>query len=183
MNIGYARVSTDEQSLNLQLDALEKADCQTIYKDEGVSGAQIKRLGLEQVLNDLQAGDTLVVWRLDRLGRSLHHLIETISDLNKRNIGFKSLNENIDTTTPGGELLFHIMGALAQFERRLISERSKAGMASAKKRGKHVGRPLSLTPEQIAHAKEMLTKGLQTISGMAELYGVDRSTLHRALKQ
>ena len=183
MKIGYARVSTDEQSLNLQLDALQNVGCEKIYKDEGVSGVQVQREGLDETMSSLKEGDTLIVWRLDRLGRSLHHLIETINDLKDRGIGFTSLNEAINTNTAGGELLFHVMGALAQFERRLISERSKAGMAAAKRRGKHVGRPLSLTTEQLNHAKEMVSKGLQTISGMAQLYGVNRTTLHRALRR
>ena len=183
MKIGYARVSTDEQSLNLQLDALQNVGCEKIYKDEGVSGVQVQREGLDETMSSLKEGDTLIVWRLDRLGRSLHHLIETINDLKDRGIGFTSLNEAINTNTAGGELLFHVMGALAQFERRLISERSKAGMVAAKKRGKHVGRPLSLTTEQLNHAKEMVSKGLETVSGMAELYGVNRTTLHRALRR
>jgi len=183
MKIGYARVSTDEQSLNLQLDALQNVGCEKIYKDEGVSGVQVQREGLDETMSSLKEGDTLIVWRLDRLGRSLHHLIETINDLKDRGIGFTSLNEAINTNTAGGELLFHVMGALAQFERRLISERSKAGMAAAKRRGKHVGRPLSLTTEQLNHAKEMVSKGLETVSGMAQLYGINRTTLHRALRR
>ncbi len=183
MKIGYARVSTDEQSLNLQLDALQNVGCEKIYKDEGVSGVQVQREGLDETMSSLKEGDTLIVWRLDRLGRSLHHLIETINDLKDRDIGFTSLNEAINTNTAGGELLFHVMGALAQFERRLISERSKAGMLAAKKRGKHVGRPLSLTTEQLNHAKEMVSKGLETVSGMAQLYGINRTTLHRALRR
>ncbi len=183
MKIGYARVSTDEQNLDLQIDALEKAGCEKIYRDVGISGIQINRHGLDEAMASLQEGDTLIVWRLDRLGRSLHHLIETINYLKDRGIGFTSLNEAINTNTAGGELLFHVMGALAQFERRLISERSKAGMAAAKRRGKHVGRPLSLTTEQLNHAKEMVSKGLETVSGMAQLYGINRTTLHRALRR
>jgi len=134
MKIGYARVSTEEQNLDLQLDALQNAGCEKIYRDVGISGIQINRHGLDEAMASLQEGDTLIVWRLDRLGRSLHHLIETINDLKDRGIGFTSLNEAINTNTAGGELLFHVMGALAQFERRLISERSRAGMAAAEKR-------------------------------------------------
>ncbi|MCH8029274.1 MAG: recombinase family protein [Candidatus Dadabacteria bacterium] len=141
MNYGYARVSTDEQSLNLQQDVLESADCEKIFKDVGISGAAINRPGFDDALSTLQSGDILTVWKLDRLGRSLPHLITIIEELGKRGIGFKSLSEAIDTTTASGELLFHIMGSLAHFERKLISERTKAGLQAAKKRGKRLGRP------------------------------------------
>jgi len=183
MKIGYARVSTGDQNLSLQLDALEKAGCDKIYSDKGISGAQVHRPSLNKAMSSLKEGDTLVVWRLDRLGRSIQHLIEVINDLKERGVDFKSLNESIDTTTAGGELLFHIMASLAQFERRLISERSKAGMVSAKRRGKHVGRPHTLTREQLNHAKRMIDRGEETITGMAELYGINRSTLHRSLRR
>ncbi|MGI0041000.1 MAG: recombinase family protein, partial [Nitrosopumilaceae archaeon] len=162
MKIGYARVSTDNQSLNLQIDALKEEGCIKTFKDEGISGALISRPGLKEALNSLKEGDTLVVWRLDRLGRSLQHLIEIVSSLGNKNINFKSLNESIDTTTSGGELLFHIMGALAQFERKLISERTKAGLEATKKRGKKLGRPFNLTKEQINHAQETTSNGSQT---------------------
>jgi DNA invertase Pin-like site-specific DNA recombinase len=127
MLIGYARVSTQEQTLNLQQDALEKAGCNKIFTDTA-SGAKAERKGLEQALGYVRKGDTLVVWRLDRLGRSLPHLISTMTDLEERGIGFKSLTENIDTTTSGGKLIFHIFGALAEFERNLIRERTQAGL-------------------------------------------------------
>ena len=126
MLVGYARISTQEQTLNLQQDALEKAGCGKIYTDTA-SGAKQERKGLEDALSYVRKGDTLVVWRLDRLGRSLKHLIDTIFQLDARNIGFKSLTENIDTTTSGGKLIFHIFGALAEFERNLIRERTTAG--------------------------------------------------------
>src|ERR671923_1265567 len=134
MNIGYARVSTQDQTLNLQKDALEKIGCTKIFTDTA-SGAKAERKGLDEALEYLREGDTLVVWRLDRLGRSLKHLIETISQLDTRKIGFKSLTENIDTTTSGGKLIFHIFGALAEFERNLIRERTQAGLTAARARG------------------------------------------------
>jgi DNA invertase Pin-like site-specific DNA recombinase len=147
MLIGYARVSTHDQTLNLQKDALEKAGCTKIFTDTA-SGAKTERKGLEEALNYVRKGDTLVVWRLDRLGRSLPHLITTMTALEERGIGFKSLTENIDTTTSGGKLIFHIFGALAEFERNLIRERTQAGLIAARARGKTGGRPNALTERQ-----------------------------------
>lgn len=183
MNYGYARVSTDEQNLNLQLDALERAGCRKIFTDEGISGAATSRPGLEEALKAIEAGDVLTVWKLDRLGRSLPHLIAVIEELQGRGAGFKSLSESIDTTTAGGKLIFHIFGALAEFERSLIAERTKAGLQAARKRGKRLGRPVRLTAEQINHAEKMIRAGEETVTGMSRLYGVDRATLHRALKK
>ncbi len=140
MLIGYARVSTQDQTLNLQQDALEKIGCTRIFTDTA-SGTTTERKGLDEALTFLRDGDTLVVWRLDRLGRSLKHLIETISFLQQRNIGFKSITENIDTTTSGGKLIFHVFGALAEFERDLIRERTLAGLLAARARGRYGGRP------------------------------------------
>jgi DNA invertase Pin-like site-specific DNA recombinase len=182
MKIGYARISTDEQSLALQRDALMAADCAEVFEDRGVSGIATRRPGLEVPLARIASGDVLVVWKLDRLGRSLPHLIETVTQLGARGAGFASLSESIDTTTAGGKLVFHIMGALAEFERSLIVERVTAGIAAAKKRGKHVGRPRKLTPEQIAHARDAIESGMQTPAGMAALLGVDHSTLWRAMR-
>ncbi len=139
--IGYARVSTIEQSLDLQHDALRAANCDIIYDDFGLSGAKANRSGLNQALAALRSGDTLIIFRLDRLGRSLRFLCELSEDLSNRNIGLHSICDGINSTTSGGKLVFHIMGALAEFERSLISERTKAGMAAAKQRGKHIGRP------------------------------------------
>src|SRR5918912_1558549 len=136
MLIGYARVSTDDQNLDLQRDALQNAGCELIF-DDMVSGTKAKRPGLEQALSHLRAGDTLVVWRLDRLGRSLKHLIDTVTDLQERGIGFKSLTESIDTTTSGGKLVFHIFGALAELRRGVIRERTQAGLQAARTRGRH----------------------------------------------
>lgn len=183
MKIGYARVSKDDQSLDLQIDALEQEGCNIIFKDEGYSGALSFRPGLEETLRKLSEGDILVVWRLDRLGRSLEQLIDVINSLGNRGVSFKSLNESIDTTNAGGELVFHIMGALAQFERRLLSERTKAGLEAAKKRGKKLGRPFILNEQQINHAREMTSSGKVTVSEMAGILGVHRSTLHRTFKR
>ncbi len=143
MLVGYARVSTTEQTLDLQFDALKKAGCSKIFTDTA-SGAKTERKGLDEALSYVREGDTLVVWRLDRLGRSLTHLIETVSQLDNRKIGFKSLTEQIDTTTSGGKLIFHIFGALAEFERNLIRERTNAGLQAARARGRVGGRPKKL---------------------------------------
>jgi DNA invertase Pin-like site-specific DNA recombinase len=139
MLIGYARISTSDQTLDLQKDALEKAGCSKIFTDTA-SGAKAERIGLDEALNYVRSGDTLVVWKLDRLGRSLPHLIETITGLNNRGIGFKSITEAIDTTTSGGKLIFHIFGALAEFERDIIRERTQAGLNAARSRGRKGGR-------------------------------------------
>lgn len=144
--IGYARVSTDVQRMDLQMDALKQAGCDHIFADHGISGASTDRPGLQQAMDMLQKGDTLVVWRLDRLGRSLVNLVEHVSDLGEQGVEFRSLTESIDTSSSGGKLLFHMIAALAEFERSLISERTKAGMAAAKLRGKHVGRPRRSKP-------------------------------------
>ncbi|WP_433848814.1 recombinase family protein [Brucella pseudogrignonensis] len=148
MKIGYARVSTDVQRMDLQMDALKQAGCDRIFTDHGISGATAERPGLRQAMNMLQKGDTLIVWRLDRLGRSLVNLVEYVSSLGKQGVEFRSLTESIDTSSSGGKLLFHMIAALAEFERSLISERTKAGMAAAKLRGKHVGRPRRIKPVQ-----------------------------------
>ena len=182
MKIGYARVSTDEQSLDLQRDALTHAGCVDVFEDRGISGAAVNRAGLDAALARLGPDDVLTVWKLDRLGRSLPHLIETVRQVGERGAGFASLSEAIDTTTAGGKLVFHIMGALAEFERSLIVERVTAGIAAARKRGKHVGRPRKLSPEQIMHAREAIDSGLQTPAGMAALLRVDYSTLWRAMR-
>src|SRR5205809_7256772 len=157
MLIGYARVSTQDQTLDLQKDALEKIGCTKIFSDV-VSGVKAERKGLEEALEYVREGDTLVVWRLDRLGRSLKHLIETITRLNNRKIGFKSITENIDTTTSGGKLVFHIFGALAEFERDIIRERTNAGLQAARARGRFDGRPKAKTlntPKKVAMAQSL----------------------------
>ncbi len=180
MRIGYARVSTDGQDTALQVDALKAAGCGRIYQDKGISGAVTKRPQLDGCLKALKSGDVLVVWKLDRLGRSLGHLIETIDVLRARGVGFKSLSEAIDTTTPQGTLVFHLMGALAQFERSLIAERTAAGRVAAKKRGVRFGRPRSLTDQQIAHARQQVESGMP-VPEVADLLGVGRATVYRHL--
>lgn len=180
MKIGYARVSTDDQNLDLQRQALASADCGEVFADQ-VSGTSTRRPGLDKALARCAAGDVLVVWRLDRLGRSLSHLIEVVNQLGEREVGFVSLSENIDTTTAGGRLVFHLMGAIAEFERSLIVERTRAGIAAAKKRGTHMGRPVALTAAQVRHARALMDGG-ESPGSVASSLGVSRSTLYRALK-
>lgn len=180
MMIGYARVSTDEQSPALQLDALKQAGCARIFTDYA-SGARTSRPALEEALGQLQAGDTLVTWRLDRLGRSLSHLISIIANLEASGMAFRSLSEAIDTGTAGGRLLFHVMGALAEFERALISERTRAGMAAARSRGAVLGRPAKLSPEQVALAGRLLERSNLSVRDLAARLLVSRSTLRRAI--
>src|SRR4051794_29305247 len=155
MLIGYARLSTQDQTLALQQDALNQAGCDQIFTDTA-SGASAERTGLAQAISHCREGDTLVVWRLDRLGRSLRHLIETITALHTKGIGFKSITEAIDTTTSGGKLIFHIFGALAEFERDIIRERTQAGLSAARARGRRGGRPkLPASYRKVAHAKAL----------------------------
>src|SRR5687767_15935120 len=157
--IGYARISTNEQHLHLQQDALKSAGCLKIFTDT-ISGAKSERKGLTEALDFIRGGDTLVVWRLDRLGRSLKDLIERITELHSRNIGFKSLTEQIDTTTSGGKLVFHIFGALAEFERDLIRERTQAGLRAARARGRTGGRPKVLADaKKVAMAQALYDGG------------------------
>ena len=183
MKIGYARVSTDEQNLDLQIEALTEAGCGRIVTDKAQSGATVAetRTGFSEAMDLLGEGDTLVVWKLDRVGRSIADLIHLLKLFGDRGIEFRSLTDGIDTTTAGGRLVFHIMGALAEFERDLIRERTTAGLKAAKKRGKRLGRPPALTPTQIAHAKRAIQTKRETVSGMAEILGVNRSTIQRAL--
>jgi DNA invertase Pin-like site-specific DNA recombinase len=178
MLIGYARVSTHEQTLNLQQDALTKAGCTKIFTDTA-SGAKTERIGLEEALNYVRKGDTLVVWRLDRLGRSLPHLITTMTDLEDRGIGFKSLTENIDTTTSGGKLIFHIFGALAEFERNLIRERTQAGLTAARARGRIGGRPKALTQRQIHIAQSLYDDPNNSIAEICRTLKISKVTLYR----
>jgi DNA invertase Pin-like site-specific DNA recombinase len=181
MLIGYARVSTHEQTLNLQQDALTKAGCTKIFTDTA-SGAKAERKGLEQALSYVRKGDTFVVWRLDRLGRSLPHLIATMTDLEERGIGFKSLTENIDTTTSGGKLIFHIFGALAEFERNLIRERTQAGLLAARARGRRGGRPIVLTARQLSIAKALYSDKQHSIAEICRTLKISKATLYRSIK-
>ncbi len=181
MLIGYARVSTQDQTLNLQKDALVKAGCAKIFTDTA-SGAKTERKGLEDAVTYVREGDTLVVWRLDRLGRSLKHLIETVAILDSRKIGFKSLTENIDTTTSGGKLVFHIFGALAEFERNLIRERTQAGLLAARARGRKGGRPKSLTGKKVAMAQELYNNKQNSIAEICKSLNISRATLYRYIQ-
>ncbi len=180
MRIGYARVSTDEQNLRLQLDALRAAGCERVYRDDGVSAVVRERPGLNRALKRLKPDDVLVVWKLDRLGRSLAHLIDVITGLRDAGVGFCSLSEAIDTTTPGGRLIFHMMGALAEFERELIAERTRAGMSAAKRAGVRLGRPPKLTAAQVEKARTRIDAG-ETVAGVAAMLDVNQTTLARAL--
>lgn len=180
--IGYARVSTNDQNLALQIDALKSAGCKKIFCDQGVSGNIGARPGLTEALNFLRKDDELIVWRLDRLGRSLINLIRLLEDLGKKGISFRSLNENIDTSSSGGKLIFHLMAALAEFERALISERTKAGIVSAKARGKHVGRPPSLSQKQLLYAISMIEDNDLSVLEAAEKVNVSQRTLKRFIK-
>jgi DNA invertase Pin-like site-specific DNA recombinase len=177
--IGYARVSTAEQDAALQTDALRKAGCERIFEDT-VSGVKADRHGLAAALAYLRDGDVLAVWRLDRLGRSLPHLIETISALEARGVGFRSLTESIDTTTSGGRLIFHVFGALGQFERDLIRERTKAGLAAAA-RGRKGGRKPVITADKLQRAREHIANGLNVREAAMRLK-VGKTALYAALQ-
>src|SRR5437763_1940108 len=176
MLIGYARVSTQDQTLHLQKDALEKIGCSKIFTDT-ISGAKEERKGLEEALAYVREGDTLVVWKLDRLGRSLKHLIETITKLNNRKIGFQSITEHIDTTTSGGKLIFHIFGALAEFERDIIRERTKAGLQAARARGKVGGRRKSLDAKKASIAQALYNDKTNAIADICKTLNISRTTL------
>jgi len=166
----------------MQEDALEGSGCKTVYKDVA-SGAKASRPGLFEALSHLREGDSLVVWKLDRLGRSLAHLIETIHELNEKKIGFKSLQENIDTNTSGGQLIFHIFGALAQFERELISERTKAGLKAARKRGRLGGRPPTLDLQEVRKLKKHYDKGDLSVKEICKLFNISKPTLYLYLRE
>ena len=181
MLIGYARVSTTEQILNLQLDSLKQAGYTRIFKDH-ISGTKAERPGLHDAISHLRAGDTLVVWRLDRLGRSLRHLIDTITALEAQGIGFKSLQENIDTTTSGGKLIFHIFGSLAEFERDLIRERTQAGLEAARSRGRVGGRPKALSKSKAEMARRLYADKNNSVSEICRMLGITRMMLWRYVK-
>ena len=182
MLIGYARVSTADQNLDLQLDALKKAGCTKIFHDT-ISGAKSERPGLDDAVAYLRTGDTLTVWRLDRLGRSLQHLIEVINKLNKEDKEFKSLQESLDTATPTGKLIFHVLGALAEFERSLIRERTKAGLAAARARGRIGGRPRVLNAKKMALARSMLKDKSNSVGDVSQALGVSRATIYNYVKE
>ena len=180
MNYGYARVSTTDQNTSLQVDALKEAGCKKIVTEK-LSGVATNRPKLKKLLSKIGAGDTLTVYRLDRVGRSMSHLSKVVNDLQNKGAGFRSLHETIDTTTANGKLIFNIFGSLIEFERDLLQERTKAGIAAARKRGVRVGRPPALKPAQIRHAKKLINSG-ESPSAVANTLGVNRSTLYRAMK-
>ena len=180
MLVGYARVSTQDQNPGLQLDALRGVGCEKIF-EEKASGAQRDRPELKSALEYMRDGDTLVVWKLDRLARSIKQLIETVEMLEGRGVGFRSVTEAIDTTTSGGRLVFHIFAALAEFERSIIRERTKAGLSSARARGRMGGRPSALSEEDLGHARALLADPEITVNQVAKRLGVAPSTLYRHL--
>jgi DNA invertase Pin-like site-specific DNA recombinase len=177
MLIGYARVSTVEQNLDLQIDALTTAGCEQIFADKA-SGAKLDRQELLKALEACKDGDTLVVWKLDRLGRSLQHLIETVTMLGNRGVGFRTCCDGIDTTTSSGKLVFHIFAALAEFERSLIKDRTLAGLKAARERGRVGGRPRAMTPERVKTAKNLLAAG-SSPEDTARILDVSKTTLWR----
>jgi DNA invertase Pin-like site-specific DNA recombinase len=180
MLVGYARVSTLDQKPTLQIDALKAAGCTRIFTEKA-SGAQRERPELSAALDYIRQGDTLVVWKLDRLARSMRQLIETVEDLQSRGIELRSLTESIDTATPGGRLVFHIFGALAEFERAVIRERTSAGLQAARERGKKGGRPRTLGPKDLAAAKAMLADPAIRVEDVAARLKVSPATLYRHL--
>ena len=183
MKIGYVRVSKQEQNEELQIDALKEVGCEKWFLDK-MTGSKAERKGLNEALEYLRPGDTFMVWKLDRAGRSLPHLMELLKDLQARNIEFVSITEQIDTTTPGGKLIFHLMGALAEFERDLIRERTNAGLAAARARGRVGGRPRKLkTNGKIALARRMFAEQSHSIPEICAMLGISRATLYRYLKE
>lgn len=176
--IGYARVSTDDQNLDLQRDALHKASCKTIY-EETASGKSADRPQLENCLKAVRTGDTLVVWRLDRLGRSLPDLVKIISDLAASGVAFESITEQIETSSATGKLVFHLFAALAEFERNLIRERTRAGLAAARARGRKGGRKPSLNAKQVREIRALLRDPEAQVSEVAKKYAISRTTLYK----
>lgn len=181
MKIGYARVSTGDQNFDLQKDDLQKAGCERVFSDTA-SGSKTDRPGLKEAVAFARKGDLIVVWRLDRLGRSLRDLIDTINGLHEKGIGFQSLREQIDTTTPGGKLIFHVFGALAEFERDLIRERTKAGLASARARGRLGGRPKVIDSKRAKIATALYDEGKTTVAEICQTLAISRPTFYRFLK-
>lgn len=182
MLIGYARVSTGDQRLDLQVDELNRAGCVRVFTDHA-GGSRLDRVGLEAAMSHLRPGDTLLVWKLDRLGRTVRQLVELVAALQARHVEFVSLTDGIDTGTPAGRFFFHVMAALAEMERDLIRERTKAGLIAAKARGRLGGRPSKLTSQQLRHARKLMADPETTAVDVAKTLGVARSTLYRALSR
>jgi len=181
MKYGYARVSTEDQNPAMQLAALKKDGCKTVFKDE-VTGAHVNRPALARCLKKLETGDTLVVWKLDRLGRSLRDLITMLDDFKHRGVKFRSLTEAIDTETPTGRAMWQMIGVLAELERSLIAERTRAGVKAAQKRGVKFGQKPKLTPDRLAHARKLINQGTRPTDA-AKIMDVSRATLYRALQR
>lgn len=179
MLIGYARVSTADQDPQLQLDALSAAGVERLFTDHA-SGAATSRPQFDQMMQTLRRGDTVLVWRLDRLGRSMRHLLDLVAELEERDVGLRSLNEDLDTTTANGRLIFHVMAALAEFERGLLSERTQAGLSAARRKGRVGGRPKVLTPAALQTLMDLRNQG-KSVSEIAEALRVSRATIYRAL--
>lgn len=181
MKVGYARVSTADQHLRMQEDALRSAGCEEVFTDV-ISGTKSQRPGLDKALAYVREGDTIVVWKLDRLGRSIQHLIQLMTSLNERKIGFQSMRENIDTLTSGGKLIFHMFSALAEFERDLIRERTEAGLQAARVRGRMGGRPPQLDNRQINRMIEIYNEGKSTVAEIIKIYDISRPSFYNYLK-
>ena len=181
MFIGYARVSTLDQNLDLQKDALKQAGCKQIFEDK-ISGVKTEREGLIKAFAMLREGDTLVVWKLDRLGRSLKHLVQTVHDLQEQGIGFKSLQENLDTTSSGGKLIFHIFAALAEFERDIIRERTNAGLTAARARGRQGGRPKGRDATKRAAAMALSQDKSRPVTEICKMLGISRTSFYRYIQ-
>ncbi|ALG92011.1 invertase [Actibacterium sp. EMB200-NS6] len=181
--IGYARVSTEDQRLDMQLDALGRAGCDKVFYDHGISGARAERPGLDDALRALVEGDTLVVYRLDRLGRSVLHLADLITRLDNEGVQFSSLCEGINTATSGGRLVFHLFASVAEFERELVRERTRNGLRAAKERGAPIGRPRRLTDEKMIEAHRLVHQEGQTYQQTASRFDVSESTLQRGFRR
>ena len=181
MLVGYMRVSTADQDLGLQFDALKAAGCERFFEDKA-SGAKDDRKGLMQCLEFLRPSDTLVVWKLDRLGRSLKHLVQIIGELESQKIGFYSLTENVETTSDTGKLVFHIFASLAEFERSLVRERTKAGLRAARARGRKGGRPRVMDEKTLGMARTLMADAKHSVNEVCSMLEVSRATLYRAIK-
>ena len=183
MKIGYARISTKEQNINLQIDALKKEGCDKIFEDIGISGSRVERKGLKEALEYLREGDSFVVWKLDRAFRSLRHMIDLTNNLKEKSIEFKSLQDSIDTSSPGGRLVFHIMASIAEFERDLIKERTKTGLEAARARGRFGGRPKKISDKKFKALVELYDQKSLTVEEIVSTVGITRTTFYRRLEK